>query len=112
MSSHYPDEWAERMHSALGATERHLEGLKNIEDIAAATERHLEGLKNIEDIAAALYGAASDIRKEEDLRTVVKSLAKELIGSNFAIECMRKELEYGLQLPEAEQEQTGERCLK
>ena len=28
MSSHYPDEWAERMHSALGATERHLEGLK------------------------------------------------------------------------------------
>lgn len=95
MSSHYPDEWAERMHSALGAT-----------------ERHLEGLKNIEDIAAALYSAASDIRKEEDLRTVVKSLAKELIGSNFAIECMRKELEYGLQLPEAEQEQTGERCLK
>jgi len=86
MSTHYPDEWAQRMHSALGAT-----------------ERHLEGLKNIEDIAAALYGAASDIRKEEDLRTVVKSLAKELIGSNLAIACIRTELEYGLQLPEAEQ---------
>lgn len=86
MSSHYSDEWAKRMHTALGAT-----------------ERHLEGLKNIEEIAAALYGAASDIRKEEDLKTVVKSLAKELIGSNFAIECIRKELEYGLQLPEAEQ---------
>ena len=91
MSSHYPDEWAQRMHSALGAT-----------------ERHLEGLKDIEEIAVALYGAASDIRKEEELRTVVKSLAKELIGSNFVIECIRKELEYGLRLPEAEQEQTGE----
>ena len=86
MSSHYPDEWAQRMHSALGAT-----------------ERHLEGLKNIEEIAAALYGAASDIRKEDDLRAVVKSLAKELIGSNFVIECIREELEYGLRLPEAEQ---------
>ena len=86
MSTHYPDEWAERMHSALGAT-----------------ERHLEGLKNIEDIAAALYSAASDIRKEEDLRVVVKSLSRELIGSNLAIECIRKELKYGLQLPEAEQ---------
>ena len=91
MSSHYPDEWAQRMHSALGAT-----------------ERHLESLKDIEEIAVALYGAASDIRKEEELRTVVKSLAKELIGSNFVIECIRKELEYGLRLPEAEQEQTGE----
>lgn len=86
MSSHYPDEWAERMHSALGAT-----------------ERHLEVLKNIEKIAAALYGAAGDIRKEEDLRVVVKSLSRELIGSNLAIECIRKELEYGLKLPEAEQ---------
>lgn len=83
MSSHYPDEWNQRMHSAL-----------------VATERHLEGLKNIEEIAAALYGAASDIRKEEDLRMVVKSLAKELIGSNFAIECIRKELKDGLRLPE------------
>ena len=91
MSNHYPDEWAQRMHTALGAT-----------------ERHLESLKNIEKIAAALFGAASDIRKEEDLRTVVKSLAKELIGCNLAIECIRKELEYGLQLPEAEQEQTEE----
>lgn len=86
MSTHYPDEWAERMHSALGAT-----------------ERHLEGLKNIEDIAAALFGAASDIRDAEALRTVVKSLAKELIGSDFTIKCIRKELEYGLQFPEAEQ---------
>ena len=90
MSNHYTDEWAQRMHLALGAT-----------------ERHLEGMINIEDIAAALYSAASDIRKEEDLRTVVKSLAKELIGCNFAIACIRKELEYGLQLPEAEQEHTG-----
>ena len=39
MSNHYPDEWAQRMHTALGATERHLEGLKNIENIAAAYKK-------------------------------------------------------------------------
>lgn len=62
-------------------------------------ERIEEARRKIEQLnedykKAALYGAASDMRKE-------------LIGSNFAIECIRKELEYGLQLPEAEQEHTG-----
>lgn len=61
MSNHYPDEWSQRMHEAL-----------------RATEGYLEELKKIYDIAGALHGAACDMRSEECLRTVVKTLANEI----------------------------------
>lgn len=86
MSSHYPDEWAERMHSAL-----------------AATDKQIGNLKEINNIAAALYGAASDIRSDADLRTVVKVLSNEIGGKLRSLELIERHLEDGLRLPEAEQ---------
>lgn len=85
MSTHYPDEWSERMHASL-----------------AATERQIENLKEINKIAAALYGAACDIKYDADLRTVVKVLSSEIAGKLRSLELIERHLEDGLRLPEAE----------
>ena len=86
MSSHYPDEWSQRMHEAL-----------------EATEGHLKEMKEINDIAAALHGAACNIRSEEDLRTIAKALANEIAAKIRCVDYIERYLEHGLRLPEAEQ---------
>ena len=86
MSSHYPDEWAERMHSALQAAEA---PVKELEKLYA--------------VASAMYSVANDIDSVTALRTVVKALSNETIGALKNLEYIKKSLEYGLQLPEAEQ---------
>lgn len=86
MSTHYSDEWAERMHSALMASE------------AAAGE-----LKKMNKIADAMFSASNDINSAEALRTVVRALANEILGELRYADDIEEAVEYGLQVPEAEQ---------
>lgn len=88
MKNEYSQEWSERMHSALQAAEV---PVKELEKLYA--------------VASAMYSVADDITSVTALRTVVKALSNEMIYELKNLEYIKKSLEYGLQLPEAEQEQ-------
>lgn len=91
MENEYSQEWSERMHSALQAAEV---PVKELEKLYA--------------VASAMYSVADDINSVTALRTVVKALSNEMIYELKNLEYIKRSLEYGLRLPEAEQEQTGE----
>lgn len=82
----YSQEWSERMHSALMASE------------AAVGE-----LKKMNKIAGAMFSAANDIVSVTALRTVVIALANEMLAELKYADDIKEAAEYGLQLPEAEQ---------
>ena len=91
MEIKYSQEWSERMHSALQAAEA---PVKELEKLYA--------------VAGAMYSVANDIDSVTALRTVVKAMSNEMIYELKNLEYIKRSLEYGLQLSEAEQEQTGE----
>ncbi len=91
MENEYSQEWSERMHSAL-----------------QAAEVPVQELEKLYAVASAMYSVANDINSVTALRTVVKALSSEMIYELKNLEHIKRSLEYGLQLPEAEQEQTGE----
>ena len=91
MENEYSQEWSERMHSALQAAEV---PVKELEKLYA--------------VAGAMYSVADDINSVTALRTVVKALSNEMIYELKNLEYIKRSIEYGLQLPEAEQEHTGE----
>ena len=82
----YSQEWSERMHSALMASE------------AAVGE-----LKKMNKIAGAMFSAANDIKSAEALRTVVRALANEILVDLRYEHDIQLSIEYGLHIPEAEQ---------
>lgn len=86
MENEYSQEWSERMHSALQAAEV---PVKELEKLYA--------------VAGAMYSVADDINSVTALRTVVKALSNEMIYKLKNLEDIKRSLEYGLQLPEAEQ---------
>ena len=87
----YTKEWSERMHSALQTAD------------VSATE-----LRKMKRIAGAMFSAANDIVSVTALRTVVIALANEMLAELKYADDIKEAAEYGLQLPEAEQEQTEE----
>lgn len=82
----YSEEWAERMHKALQAAEA---PVKELEKLYA--------------VASAMYNVANDINSVTALRTVVKALSNEMISDLKNLEYIKRSLEHGLRLPEAEQ---------
>ena len=86
MSTHYPDEWAERMHSAL-----------------EEAEKNLDVFQEIERVITAMSSAAVDVRNSGDLRTIIRVLSNQMIEEMTLITAAKEAVEYGLQLPEAEQ---------
>lgn len=86
MSTHYPDEWAERMHSAL-------------EDV----EEKLDVFQELERVITAMSSAAVDVKNSGDLRTIIRVLSNQMIDEMTLIAAAKEAVEYGLQFPEAEQ---------
>ena len=86
MSTHYPDEWAERMHSAL-----------------EEAEKNLDVFQEIERVITAMSSAAVDVRNSGDLRTIIRVLSNQMIDEMTLIAAAKEAVEYGLQFPEAEQ---------
>ena len=86
MSTHYPDEWAERMHSAL-----------------EEAEKNLDAFQEIERVITAMSSAAVDVKNSGDLRTIIRVLSNQMIDEMTLIADAKEAVEYGLQFPEAEQ---------
>lgn len=85
----YSQEWAERMHSAL-------------EDV----EEKLDVFQELERVITAMSSAAVDVKNSGDLRTIIRVLSNQMIDEMTLIAAAKEAVEYGLQFPEAEQEQT------
>ena len=73
-----------------------------------AAEAPVKELEKLYAVAGAMYSVANDIDSVTALRTVVKAMSNEMIYELKNLEYIKRSLEYGLQLSEAEQEQTGE----
>lgn len=82
----YSQEWAERMHSAL-------------EDV----EEKLDIFQELERVITAMSSAAVDVKNSGDLRTIIRVLCNQMIDEMTLITDAKEAVEYGLQIPEAEQ---------